>query len=79
MYELHVKLEKGEKLDKNYLPFKCKWQIIDSCLVTQWFLFSLVSFIFILFFVVIIIITIKLWLVIYIYLVTIILRILQKL
>ena len=32
-YEL--KLEKGEKLDKNHLSFKWKWQIIDSCLVTQ--------------------------------------------
>ena len=31
-----LKLEKGgEKLDKNHLPLKWKWQIIDSCLVTQ--------------------------------------------
>ena len=34
MYELKLEKE-GEKLDKNHLPFKWKWQIIDSCLVTQ--------------------------------------------
>ena len=33
-YELKLKKE-GEKLNKNHLPFKWKWQIIDSCLVTQ--------------------------------------------
>ena len=32
-YEL--KLEKGEKFDKNHLTFKWKWQIINSCLITQ--------------------------------------------
>ena len=33
-YELKLEKE-GEKLDKNRLPFKWKWQIIGSCLVTH--------------------------------------------
>ena len=51
-FKILTKLDKeGEKLDENYLPFTWTWQIIDSCLVTQWFLslwFHLFSFYFLL-------------------------------
>ena len=57
-YELKLEKE-GEKLDKNRLPFKWKWQIIDSCLVTHWWFLSLWFLLFsFYFFAVIIIITI---------------------
>ena len=55
-YELKLEKE-GEKLDKNHLPFKWKWQIIDT--VAWWhndsFLFGFFYFRFIYFFVIIII------------------------
>ena len=54
-----LKLEKeGEKLDKNHLPFEWKWQIIDSCLVTECFPSRRFVFIFVLFFILILIISI---------------------